>query len=59
MQVSLKLDSFKVLAAIGCLLDTLLSLDLGKDKHGAVALEERDAKQVLQNVILCLFICSL
>ncbi|XP_022767135.1 serine/threonine-protein kinase ATM isoform X5 [Durio zibethinus] len=47
MQVSLKLDSFNVLAAIGCLLDTLLSLEVGKDKHGAIALEEREAKQSL------------
>ncbi|XP_017973415.1 PREDICTED: serine/threonine-protein kinase ATM isoform X2 [Theobroma cacao] len=47
MQVSLKLDSFNVLAAISCLLDTLLSLDIGKDKYGALALEEREAKQSL------------
>ncbi|XVF54114.1 hypothetical protein PTKIN_Ptkin05aG0154900 [Pterospermum kingtungense] len=47
MQLSLKLDSFNVLAAIGCLLDTLISSDIGKDKHGTVFLEERETKQSL------------
>ncbi|PPS01510.1 hypothetical protein GOBAR_AA19162 [Gossypium barbadense] len=47
VQVSQKLDCFNILAAIGCLLDTLLSLDVEKDKHGVVALEEREAKQSL------------
>ncbi|KAK8518220.1 hypothetical protein V6N13_027695 [Hibiscus sabdariffa] len=47
VQVSQKLDSFNVLAAIGCLLDTLVSLDSEKDKHGVVYSEEREAKQSL------------
>lgn len=52
MQVSQKLDCFNILAAIGCLLDTLLSLDVEKDKHGVVAFQEKEAKQVLNNFIL-------
>ncbi|XVF09293.1 hypothetical protein REPUB_Repub07fG0080200 [Reevesia pubescens] len=47
VQVSLKLDSFNVLTTISSLLDTLLSLSIRKDKYGAVALEEREAKQSL------------
>ncbi|KAB2013879.1 hypothetical protein ES319_D09G187000v1 [Gossypium barbadense] len=47
VQVSQKLDCFNILAAIGYLLDTLLSLDVEKDKHGVVALEEREAKRSL------------
>ncbi|PPD79626.1 hypothetical protein GOBAR_DD23428 [Gossypium barbadense] len=49
VQVSQKLDCFNILAAIGYLLDTLLSLDVEKDKHGVVALEEREAKRVFHH----------